>query len=210
MTAGHAERDGAGRSHDLPTRGGRGWAARPDVRGGAMQALQLTEWQHDPELREVDPPEPGPGEVLVRVAAAGRATPTSTSSTTSRPACCRTSCRSRSATRTPGWSRRWAPACRPRGRPARGGVRPVGLRRCLRCVEGRRTTASARPRSVRRGRAGRDGGMAPSWSCPSARYLVPLGDLDPVAAAPLTDAGLTRTTPSAARCPSSSRARRPW
>jgi alcohol dehydrogenase, propanol-preferring len=26
---------------------------------------------------------------------------------------------------------------------------------------------------------------------PSARYLVPIGDLDPVAAAPLTDAALT-------------------
>ena len=36
-----------------------------------MQALQLTEWQHEPELREVDPPEPGPGEVLVKVVAAG-------------------------------------------------------------------------------------------------------------------------------------------
>ena len=36
-----------------------------------MQALQLTEWQHEPELREVDPPEPGPGEVVVRVVAAG-------------------------------------------------------------------------------------------------------------------------------------------
>jgi alcohol dehydrogenase, propanol-preferring len=38
---------------------------------------------------------------------------------------------------------------------------------------------------------GRDGGMAPFMLVPSARHLVPLGDLDPVEAAPLTDAGLT-------------------
>jgi propanol-preferring alcohol dehydrogenase len=38
---------------------------------------------------------------------------------------------------------------------------------------------------------GRDGGMAQRLLVPSDRYLVPLGDLDPVEAAPLTDAGLT-------------------
>jgi propanol-preferring alcohol dehydrogenase len=41
------------------------------------------------------------------------------------------------------------------------------------------------------GGLGVDGGMAPYMLVPSARFLVPLGDLDPVNAAPLTDAGLT-------------------
>jgi propanol-preferring alcohol dehydrogenase len=41
------------------------------------------------------------------------------------------------------------------------------------------------------GGLGRDGGMASHMLVPAARSLVPLGDLDPVAAAPLTDAGLT-------------------
>jgi propanol-preferring alcohol dehydrogenase len=41
------------------------------------------------------------------------------------------------------------------------------------------------------GGLGRDGGMADYMFVPDARYLVPLGDLDPVAAAPLTDAALT-------------------
>jgi propanol-preferring alcohol dehydrogenase len=41
------------------------------------------------------------------------------------------------------------------------------------------------------GGLGRDGGMAPLMLVPHARWLVPLGDLDPVEAAPLTDAGLT-------------------
>ncbi|MBX6378853.1 MAG: alcohol dehydrogenase catalytic domain-containing protein, partial [Clostridia bacterium] len=38
---------------------------------------------------------------------------------------------------------------------------------------------------------GHDGGYAEYLYVPHARYLVPLGELDPVSAAPLTDAGLT-------------------
>jgi propanol-preferring alcohol dehydrogenase len=41
------------------------------------------------------------------------------------------------------------------------------------------------------GGLGLDGGMAPRMLVPSARHLVPLRDLDPVDAAPLSDAGLT-------------------
>jgi propanol-preferring alcohol dehydrogenase len=41
------------------------------------------------------------------------------------------------------------------------------------------------------GGLGLDGGMAPFLLVPDARLLVPLGELDPVEAAPLTDAGLT-------------------
>ena len=36
-----------------------------------MKAFQLTEWKHDPELREVPEPEAGPGEVVVKVAGSG-------------------------------------------------------------------------------------------------------------------------------------------
>src|SRR4029077_7197151 len=38
---------------------------------------------------------------------------------------------------------------------------------------------------------GYDGGHAPYVLVPEARFLVPIGDLDPVLAAPLTDAGIT-------------------
>src|SRR5678815_6147879 len=38
---------------------------------------------------------------------------------------------------------------------------------------------------------GYDGGHAPYVLVPDARFLVPIGDLDPVLAAPLTDAGIT-------------------
>ena len=36
-----------------------------------MRAYQLVEWQRPPELRDVPVPEPGPGEVLVKVGGAG-------------------------------------------------------------------------------------------------------------------------------------------
>ena len=36
-----------------------------------MKAYQLTAWQPPPEMREVPVPEPGPGEVLVKVGGAG-------------------------------------------------------------------------------------------------------------------------------------------
>ena len=48
-----------------------------------------------------------------------------------------------------------------------------------------------RPWRPRR-RIGRDGDLAEYMVLPSARYLVPIPDLDPVAAAPLTDAARSR------------------
>jgi len=36
-----------------------------------MKAYQLTAWQQPPELRDVPVPEPGPGQVLVKVGGAG-------------------------------------------------------------------------------------------------------------------------------------------
>ena len=36
-----------------------------------MRALQLTQWKHEPELRDVPSPDVGPGQVLVRVGGAG-------------------------------------------------------------------------------------------------------------------------------------------
>ena len=36
-----------------------------------MKAYQLVDWQQPPELRDVEVPEPGPGQVLLKVAGAG-------------------------------------------------------------------------------------------------------------------------------------------
>lgn len=158
-----------------------------------MQALQLTEWQHEPELREVDPPEPGPGQVLVRVVAAG-------------------ACHSDLHL-----FHDFAPGVLPFDPPFTLGHEnagvvealgagvsgldvgqpvavygPWGCGRCRACVQGAENYCERQAEiGAAGGGLGRDGGMAPLMLVPAARYLVPLGDLDPVEAAPLTDAGLT-------------------
>jgi len=69
---------------------------------------------------------------------------------------------------------------------------PWGCGRCPRCLAGRDNYCDRRAELTWAGLGlGRDGGMADYVLVPSAAYLVPIGDLDPAQAAPLTDAGLT-------------------
>jgi propanol-preferring alcohol dehydrogenase len=56
-------------------------------------------------------------------------------------------------------------------------------------------------KSIRAPGVGYDGGHAPYVLVPDVRFLVPIGDLDPVEAAPLTDAGLTTYTAIKAALP---------
>jgi propanol-preferring alcohol dehydrogenase len=68
-----------------------------------------------------------------------------------------------------------------------------GCGACWHCRQGMENVCerSAAELGGHGGGVGRDGGLADYMVVPSVRYLVPLGDLDPVSAAPLTDAGLT-------------------
>ncbi|MCX5096026.1 alcohol dehydrogenase catalytic domain-containing protein [Streptomyces sp. NBC_00365] len=73
---------------------------------------------------------------------------------------------------------------------------PWGCGRCANCTSGAenycdRRTALDRALTGTGAGLGRDGGMADVLLVPSGRLLVPVGDLDAVQAAPLTDAGLT-------------------
>ena len=84
------------------------WRSRPrEVR---MKALQLTAWKHDPELREVPDPDPGPGQVVVRIGGAGACHSDLHLMHDFAEGACRGTRRSRSATRTPGGSTPSAPA----------------------------------------------------------------------------------------------------
>jgi propanol-preferring alcohol dehydrogenase len=68
---------------------------------------------------------------------------------------------------------------------------PWGCGRCARCSLGEEHLCGARgPRGSGSG-LGHDGGLADYMIVPSPRLTVALGDLDPVAAAPLADAALT-------------------
>jgi alcohol dehydrogenase, propanol-preferring len=157
-----------------------------------MKAYQLIAWQQPAELRDVPVPEPGPGEVLVKVGGAG--------------AC-------HSDLHVMEWPAGSLPYELPftLGHENAGWVEAVGagvdaLRPgdavavygpwgCGRCRACRQSKENYCERAAEIGAAGgglgRDGGMAEYMLVPSARLLLPLGDLDPREAAPLTDAGLT-------------------
>ena len=157
-----------------------------------MRAFQLVAWQEPPELREVPVPEPGPGEVLIRVGGAG--------------AC-------HSDLHLMDWPQGQMPFEPPftLGHENAGWVERVGAGvdavgegeavavygpwGCGRCRACRRSSENYCERQaeigVMGGGLGLDGGMAEYLLVPSARLLVPLGELDPRDAAPLSDAALT-------------------
>jgi propanol-preferring alcohol dehydrogenase len=158
-----------------------------------VRALRLTAWNHDAEFGDVSDPDPGPGEVVVRIGGAG-------------------ACHSDlhlmhdfSADVTP-WplpftlgheNAGWVDAIGAGVRDVEVG-QPVavygawGCGRCHRCRLGMENYCERQAEiGVFGGGLGCDGGMAPRLLVPSSRLLVPLGDLDPAEAAPLTDAGLT-------------------
>lgn len=157
-----------------------------------MRALQLVSWQRPLELRDVPKPTPGPGQVLVRVGGAG-------------------ACRSDLA------MMQWPPGTRDYPLPMTLGhetagwidelgdgvigfergdaiaiYNPWGCGTCPQCLQGAENYCQHAHLSQRRGAGvGFDGGMADYVLVPHTRFLVPLGDLDPTHAAPLTDAGMT-------------------
>jgi propanol-preferring alcohol dehydrogenase len=158
-----------------------------------MQAYRMVSWKTAPEYQEIPRPEPGPGQVLVRVGAAGL-------------------CHSDLAVINEVDEGDWSKATLPftLGHEAAGWVEalgpganglevgeavavygPIGCGSCARCQTGEENLCDRR-RELPSGRGlGVDGGMAPFMLVDAPRQLAPLGDLDPVMAAPLTCAGVT-------------------
>lgn len=161
-----------------------------------MRALRLMAWKSDPVLVDAPEPVPGPGQVVVRVGGAG-------------------ACHSdlHLMREFEGGQLPWGPPFT-LGHENAGWVHtlgagvvglevgqpvaiygPWGCGTCQRCRLGIETyceNPTEAPVPGGGGGLGLDGGMAEFMLVPDARHLVPLPDgLDPVAAAPLTDAGLT-------------------
>ncbi|MDX3240584.1 NAD(P)-dependent alcohol dehydrogenase [Streptomyces sp. ME18-1-4] len=157
-----------------------------------MKAVQYRRVGHAPEVVEVPVPEPGPGQVLLKVTAAGL-------------------CHSDLAVM--GWPEEQFPYPLPMtlGHEGVGTVAavgsgvtavvegddvavygPWGCGHCHNCAQGKENCC---PRAAGLGilppGLGSPGALAEYMVVDSPRHLVPLNGLDPVQAAPLTDAGLT-------------------
>jgi propanol-preferring alcohol dehydrogenase len=160
-----------------------------------MQALQVTKWHSEPELMEVERPHAGPGQVVVKVAAAGvchsdlhilgelgDAAPWPLPFTLGHE--------------NSGWIDEIGTGLRglELGQPV-AVYGAYGCGSCERCTVGTSNYCEnpmAAPMPGGGCGLGIDGGMAEYLLLPGPEYLVPLpSGLDPVLAAPLTDAGLT-------------------
>jgi propanol-preferring alcohol dehydrogenase len=157
-----------------------------------MKAYQLTAWQTPPEMRDVEVPEPGPGEVLVKVGGAGACHsdlhlmewPAGTLSFDPPFTL---------GHENAGWVE--AIGAGVEGLEVGEPVAVYGPWGCGRCRSCRLSAENYCERQAEIGAfgggLGLDGGMAEYMLVPHARLLLPLGDLDPRDAAPLSDAALT-------------------
>ena len=156
-----------------------------------MRAVQLTEIGQLPELREIPDPTPGPGQVLIKVSAAGL-------------------CHSDIGVINgliPGLELPMTLGHEVVGTVVDAGegakqlvtmgeevliYGPWGCGRCRMCAEGYENYCwNAKKLNITPPGLGHDGGCADYMLVDRARYCIPIGDLDPVQAAPLTDAALT-------------------
>ncbi len=157
-----------------------------------MKAYRFTAWQTEPEFQTVPDPEPGPGEVLVKVGGAGvchsdlhlMEWPEGTMDFT--------------LPFTLGHENAgWVEATGPGVDSFQTGeaVAVYGAWGCGTCRECRTSNENYCEKQATLGYLGgglgRDGGMAEYMLVPDKRMLIPLGELDPHEAAPLTDAALT-------------------
>jgi propanol-preferring alcohol dehydrogenase len=157
-----------------------------------MLAYRLLKEQTQPEFQEVPEPRAGPGQVVVKVAGSGL---------------CHTDFTV--INRPPGFWKDDPPPFT-LGHEIAGWVEELGTGvkgfqrgdavavnpswascgRCHMCRSGEENHCLYQ-KAIRAPGVGFDGGHAPYVLVPEARFLVPIGDLDPVIAAPLTDAGIT-------------------
>ncbi|HEY2857366.1 MAG TPA: NAD(P)-dependent alcohol dehydrogenase [Terracidiphilus sp.] len=160
-----------------------------------MLAYRLLKAQTQPEFQEVAEPHAGPGEVVVKVAGSGL---------------CHTDFTVISRA-TSYWKDNHPPFTL--GHEIAGWVEEVGTGvkgfqrgdavavnpswascgRCHMCRSGEENHCLLQ-KAIRAPGVGYDGGHAPYVRVPEARFLVHIGDLDPIEAAPLTDAGITTYT----------------
>ena len=155
-----------------------------------MKAFQFVEFQKPAELRDVPVPEPGPGQVLIKIGGAGAChsdlhileAPAGTTSF---------QLPFTLGHENAGWVEKLGPGTTgfAHGDPVIV-YGPWGCGLCMNCRMGKENYCQ-NPGDIKPGGLGANGGMANYLLVPSTRFLIPLGTLDPQDAAPLTDAALT-------------------
>lgn len=158
-----------------------------------MRALQLIDFQRGPELREVPDPEAGPGQVVIRVGGAGACHSDLHLIHDFAPGMMPWKVPFTLGHENAGWVDQIGAGVSGLevGQPV-AVYGPWGCGACARCSVGIETYCDRKAAiPAAGGGLGLDGGMAEKMLIPSPRFLVPLGELAPAAAAPLTDAALT-------------------
>ncbi|PZG23396.1 alcohol dehydrogenase [Micromonospora craterilacus] len=161
-----------------------------------MRALRLTAWKTEPELVEVDEPTPGPGQVVVKIGGAGACHSDLHLMHDFEPGAVPWNPPFTLGHENAGWVHALGAGVTGLeiGQPV-AVYGPWGCGTCARCRVGVDTyceNPAGAPVPGGGGGLGLDGGMAEYELVPAARHVVPLPEgLDPVLAAPLTDAGLT-------------------
>src|SRR6478735_11160367 len=157
-----------------------------------MKAFQLTAWESQPELREVAVPEPGPGQVLVKIGGAG-ACHSDLHLMEWPPGTLGFDVPFTLGHENAGWVE--ALGAGVEGVEEGEAVQVYGPWGCGRCRACRLSAENYCEHQAEIGAfgggLGLNGGMAEYMLVPSPRLLLPLGDLDPRDAAPLSDAALT-------------------
>ena len=154
-----------------------------------MQAFQFVEAQKPAQLRKVEVPEPGPGEVLLKIGGAGACH--SDLHILEGPARVPALAPFTLGHENAGWVEKMGPGATgfKKGDPVIV-YGPWGCGLCPNCRVGRENYCQ-NPGDIIAGGLGSNGGMANYFLVPSTRFLIPLGNLDPRDAAPLSDAALT-------------------
>jgi propanol-preferring alcohol dehydrogenase len=156
-----------------------------------VKAFQFVEWQRPGQLRDVPVPEPGPGEVLLKVGGAGACH--SDLHLLEAPAGSKDFALAFTlGHENAGWIETMGPGATGFA-PGDAVVvyGPWGCGLCMNCRQGMENYCQTPGYPSPGGLGGTNGGMAEYLLVPATRYLIPLGGLDPRVAAPLTDAGLT-------------------
>ena len=154
-----------------------------------MQAFRIVEPQ-TVELREVPVPEPGPGQVLIKVGGAG-ACHSDLHLMDAPPDGLQAKLPFTIGHENAGWVEKLGPGATgfAPGDPVIV-YGPWGDGICANCRLGMENYCE-NTGGLGGGLGGNDGGMAPYLLVPATRFLIPLGTLDPRDAAPLADAALT-------------------